>query len=377
MLFLLSFAPFLAASPCSASIQTCLVESASCVNTARDSVLLQTDHVHRAGGSASLEQEGVREPEELQSGFVQEDTLQYSPSADERAHFDLVRNERAQGWTCGDGTYYPPNKSEFKWDCRLARAARKWSQRMATENFIAHRKGESTSCTRTNAEGFPTDRGCGENIAGGGSTPQAAIENLKKSKDHCRNMFNPKFNKLGVGFASNSASEYKYYWTDSFGDWRQAPDQSCIGGAPAPSPAPGCADIDTFNCETYKAQGYCAYSPNVQAQCKETCNIDGCGASSVPKPDPAPAPLPAPPAPAPAPQPATSVGSCADLDGSCAYYRDQGYCASSDHIRKHCQKTCGLCSCADIDGACAYYRSQGYCSTDHIKANCARTCGEC
>merc|ERR1712051_531299 len=84
----------------------------------------------------------------------------------------------------------------------------------------------------------------------------------------------------GVGFASNSASTYKYYWTDSFGDWHQAPDESCIGGNPAPSPPPGCADIDTFNCPIYKAQGYCAYSPNVQAQCKETCNIDGCGSSA-------------------------------------------------------------------------------------------------
>merc|ERR1712117_337035 len=256
-------------------------------------------------------------------GFLQDsdELMRFAPTAKELEHFNLVKAERQRGWTCPDGTYFPPNRGEFKWDCRLARAARKWSQRMATENFIAHKKDGSTSCTRTNAEGFPTDRGCGENIAGGGSTPQAAIELLKKSNDHCRNMFDPQFNKLGVGLASNSASKFKYYWTDSFGDWHQAPDQSCIGGSPAPSPAPGCADIDTFNCATYKTQGYCAYSPNVQAQCRETCNIDGCGASSVPGPAPA--------------------------------------------------------SCSDIDGACAYYKAQGYCSTDHIKANCARSCGEC
>jgi len=301
--------------------------------------------------------------------------MQYVPSANERAHFDLVKKERAQGWRCPDGTYFPPNNGEFKWDCRLAKAARKWSQRMASENFIAHQKDGSTSCTRTNAEGFPTDRGCGENIAGGGSTPQAAIDLLKKSNDHCRNMFEPKYNKLGVGFASNRASQFKYYWTHSFGDWHQGPDQSCIGGYPAPSPAPGCADIDTFNCATYKSQGYCAYSPNVQAQCRETCNIDGCGAGSVPRPaPPPPAPAPAPPAPVRPPAP---VGACTDLDGACAYYRAKGYCASSDHIRTQCRKTCGLCNCADIDGACAYYRSKGYCSTNHMKTQCARTCGAC
>merc|ERR1712051_759341 len=185
-------------------------------------------------------------------------------------------------------------------------------------------------------------------------------------------MFEPEFNKLGVGFASNSASTYKYYWTDSFGDWHQAPDESCIGGNPAPSPPPGCADIDTFNCPTYKAQGYCAYSPNVQAQCRETCNIDGCG-SSAPRPAPRPA-VPSVPAPAPS-------SGCSDIDGACDHYRKQGYCSNSDHIRRHCRKTCGVCTpaspapspavpsvpapapssgCSDIDGACDHYRKQGY-----------------
>jgi len=358
--------------------------------------------------------------------------MRFAPSQTEREHFDLVKAERARGWTCLDGTHFPPNAGEFKWDCRLSRAARKWSQRMATENFIAHEKGGSSSCSRTNAEGFPTNRGCGENLAGGGRTAREAIDQLKKSTDHCKNMFEPKFNKLGVGFASNSASTYKHYWTDAFGDWRQAPDESCIGGSPAPSPRPGCADIDTFNCGTYKAQGYCAYSPNVQAQCKETCNIDGCGSSapaparpaptpaaapSVPAPsgcsdidgaceyyrkqgycsssdhvrgqcmktcgvcNSAPAPAPARPAPRPPATPSVPAPSgCSDIDGACEHYRKQGYCSSSDHVRRQCMKTCGVCNyapCVDKDGHCAHYRSQGYCSTDHIRQHCAKTCGAC
>jgi len=308
----------------------------------------------------------------LEAGLVQESssTMRFAPTQAEREHFNLVKAERARGWTCPDGTYFPPNSGEFKWDCRLSRAARKWSQRMATENFIAHRKGDSTSCSRTNAEGFPRDRGCGENLAGGGRTPREAVDQLKKSNGHCKSMFEPKFNKLGVGYASNSASTYKHYWTDSFGDWHQAPDESCIGGYPAPSPPPGCADIDTFNCPKYKAEGYCAYSPNVQAQCRETCNIDGCGSSAPARPVPAPA---APSVPAPAPS------GCSDIDGACAYYKRKGYCESSDHVRKQCRKTCGECSsaCVDKDGACAYYRSQGYCTGDHIRKNCAKTCGVC
>jgi len=125
-----------------------------------------------------------------------------------------------------------------------------------------------------------------------------------------------------------------------------------------------CTDLDG-GCGYYRDQGYCANNDHIRKHCRKTCGICVAG----------PAPRPAPPPPAPAPPPSTA--SCADLDGGCAYYREQGYCANNDHIRKHCQKTCGLCSCADKDGACAYYKSQGYCETDHIKENCAKTCGVC
>merc|ERR1712051_1125578 len=63
-----------------------------------------------------------------------------------------------------------------------------------------------------------------------------------------------------------------------------------------------------------------------------------------------------------------------------AHYKSQGFCANNDHIREHCQKTCGLCgsSCADADGACAYYKSQGFCaSSDHVRKHCMKTCGAC
>jgi len=358
-----------------------LPESRTCTTAAPETVLLQIDHtadlhtvkIPSVLPGMELRPDGMEESTDSEAGLVQEAdyVLRLAPTQNEREHFDLVKAERARGWTCPDGTVFPPNSGEFKWDCRLWKAALKWSQRMVTEDFIAHRKDGSTSCTRTEAEGFPKGRGCGENIAGGGSTPQAAIELLKKSNDHCRNMFEPKFNKLGVGFASNSASQFKFYWTDSFGDWHQGPDQSCIGGYPAPSPAPGCADIDTFNCPTYKAQGYCAYSPNVQAQCKETCNIDGCGSSAPARPNPRPA---APRVPAPSPS-----STCADIDGACEYYGKEGFCATSDHIRKQCRKTCRVCgSCSDIDGACDYYKKHGFCaSSDHIRKNCKKTCGVC
>jgi len=332
-------------------------------------------------------------------GLVQEriELMRLSPTASELEHFDLVKAERQRGFRCPDGTYFPPNFGEFKWDCRLARAARKWSERMANENFIAHTRGGSTSCTRTEAEGFPKDKGCGENIAGGDSTAQGAIDQLKQSNNHCKNMFDVAFNKMGVGFASNPSSTYRHYWTDSFGEFPRGPDESCIGGSPAPTPAPGCADQD-LNCAYYKEQGLCTVSPNVEELCKDTCEIGNCGYG-------APSPVPTPPAPprrrlSSAPPRRRTSSGCADQPGqACAHYQSEGYC-SYDHIKEACAKTCGVCSggaapprrrvssapprrrtssgCADQPGqACAHYKSAGYCSYDHIKEACAQTCGVC
>jgi hypothetical protein len=368
------------------------VGSSTCTSnpSAKESVLLQVDHaanvrvsVSRSGvpehsdaleASPSLSPEWATGPEQQESGpnstfheafpnLIQEanELWRSGPSAKELEHFNLVKAERQRGWTCPDGTYFPPNNGEFEFDCRLWRAARLWSQRMGTENFVAHQRQGSTSCQRTEAQGFPRLRGCGENIAAGNGSPQGAIQQLKESNNHCKNMFEPKFNKLGVGYFRYASSMYQDYWTDSFGDWHYGPDQVCIGGSPAGTPAPGCADIDTMNCQTYKNQGLCDVSPNVQAQCKDTCGIGNCG-NRQPSP-----------------------GNCEDTTGSCDYYRSAGYCQTSDNVKRECKRTCGLCggapaspACEDTTGSCDYYRNAGYCQTsDNVKRECKRTCGFC
>jgi len=186
----------------------------------------------------------------------------------------------------------------------------------------------------------------------------------------------------GVGFASNPSSRYRHYWTDSFGEFPRGPDESCIGGSPAPTPAPGCADRD-LNCGYYKDQGLCTVSPSVQASCKDMCSIGNCGYG-------VPSPVPAPPAPSrrrvssATPRRRASTG-CADQPGqACAHYRKIGYCIH-DTVKEACAKTCQVCSagaapsgCADQPGqACAHYRKIGYCIHDTVKEACAKTCGVC
>jgi uncharacterized protein YkwD len=323
-----------------------------------------------------------------------------SPSARELQHFENIKAERAKGYKCPDGTYFGPNSGEFKWDCRLWRAGRLWSQRMGTERFEGHSYKGSTSCKRTEAQGFPKKRGCGENLALGQATSEEAIVQLKKSKEHCKNFFEPTYNKLGVGFFENPGAKFRYYWTDSFGAWHQDPDQSCIGGSPAPTPAPGCADIDTFNCQYYKSQGLCTKSQSVMAQCKDTCGIGSCGSSSSSCQDTAGScdyyktlgycsksknvkegcKKTCGLCPTGSSSPIPQLDNCRDTAGSCDYYRSKGYCSSSKNVQDGCKKTCGLCatSCADTASSCGYYRSKGYCQTSkNVKTECKKTCGFC
>jgi len=289
-----------------------------------------------------------------------EQLLGYTPTGLEREVFNLVNQERARGFRCPDGTYFYPNNRPLQWDCRLFRAARKWSMRMANENFIAHRKDGSNACDRTEAEGYPHKRGCGENIAGGSKTAQGILQMWRESKDHCKNMFEPKYTKSGVGIASNPNAEWRDYGTNAFGDDACSPDESCQGGYPAPTPAPGCGDKD-INCQSYKDQGYCSYSPNVQSLCKDTCLIGNCRMCGG---SPAPAPGPPPPV-GPAPG-----GAGRDGDPNCGIYASKGYC-SEDRIKQLCAQSCG---CSDGDANCKLYASKGYCSDNRIKQLC---CGAC
>lgn len=306
-----------------------------------------------------------------QSNGAYDDTM---PTGKEWDHFVLVRDLRKSGFTCPDGTVFPPNNEAFEWDCRLFRAARHWADRMATENFVAHQRGGSTACKRTEAQGFPQMRGCGENIAAGAGTPDGAMAQLKKSNSHCKNMMAPGFNKLGVGYAFSRHSAYSHHWVDSFGSWHYGPDKECIGGEPAPNTKPGCEDIDTFNCRFYRDQGYCNLSPSVQSQCKDTCGIGHCGSS-----------------------PKTPADACKDVDHHCEFYKGLGFCGSVENVRAVCMRTCGVCGvpptprpmprpvprpsptgCADFDGACGFYHRRGYCRTsDHIRKQCMQSCGIC
>jgi len=256
--------------------------------------------------------------------------LRQRPSSKEMEHFRLINQLRANGFRCPDGSYFSPNHAPLKFDCRLWRAARGWSNRMATERFEGHRHKGSTACQRTADAGYPRNKGCGENLALGDGNPATAIRQLQESNEHCKNMGDPAYNMVGVGLIHNSGSKFRYYWTDSFGAYHRSPDQSCIGGSAAPRVPATCYDKDRHNCGLYKKQGQCASNPNVKSHCRDTCCIGECACGGGGH------------HPAPAPH---AGGGCKDTPGvQCSGYRsDPHYCRHDASVRHHCKKTCGLC----------------------------------
>merc|ERR1740139_596631 len=85
-------------------------------------------------------------------------------------------------------------------------------------------------------------------------------------------------------------------------------------------------DTEKNHCSYYRTQGWCSTSESVKTQCKKTCGFCG-GASPTPTPPPTP-----------------SLGSCKDTEKNhCSYYRKQGWCSTSESVKKQCKKTCGFC----------------------------------
>lgn len=99
----------------------------------------------------------------------------------------------------------------LKYDATLAA----YAQRRAEEivGRFDHKLPDSNSDYYVNiAKG-----GAGENIAAGGKTGAATIEQWRNSKGHYENMIRPEFTKIGIGVVHVPGSQYGYYWVQIFG----------------------------------------------------------------------------------------------------------------------------------------------------------------
>lgn len=99
-------------------------------------------------------------------------------------------------------------------DWQTSRVARHKSHDMRDKRYFSH-----TSPTY----GSPFDmlkaynifyRTAGENIAMGQTSPQAVVRGWMNSEGHRKNILNPNFSHIGVGYAEGGSG--RYYWTQMF-----------------------------------------------------------------------------------------------------------------------------------------------------------------
>lgn len=104
---------------------------------------------------------------------------------------------------------------------KLTKAAQAHSEDMALKDFFAHEGSNGSQLSdRLNKVGYKA-KTAAENIAGGYSTPEAAIQSWINSPGHRANLLNSSAKEIGIGFyfLSNDSGKtaYRYYWTQDFG----------------------------------------------------------------------------------------------------------------------------------------------------------------
>jgi uncharacterized protein YkwD len=96
---------------------------------------------------------------------------------------------------------------------KLATAAQRHAQDMATNRNLSHQGSDgSTLRTRIEATGYGWTA-IGENVAMGQTSPEAVMRSWMNSAGHRRNILNPNFQELGVGYAEGGG---RPYWVQVF-----------------------------------------------------------------------------------------------------------------------------------------------------------------
>ncbi len=128
-----------------------------------------------------------------------------------------VNAARARGADCHSEGVFGPAPA-LRLNPILVGTARAMSQDMGDRNFFDHTNPDGLDpFQRMEAAGY-NGNAMGENIAAGYSTGAEVVAGWLSSDGHCRNMLDPDFGVIGIGYASVPGSDYTEYWTQNFGD---------------------------------------------------------------------------------------------------------------------------------------------------------------
>ncbi|CAA9576910.1 MAG: Transporter [uncultured Thermomicrobiales bacterium] len=136
----------------------------------------------------------------------------FCADAEERAFLRLVNNYRAQY-----------GRAPLRLTRTLGAAADHHSIDMANKNYFSHTlAGGITWSQNMSNHGYTYSTARAENIAAGYSTAQQTFNQWKNSAGHNANMLSANFGAIGIGRAYGASSTYKWYWTATFGGYRDA-----------------------------------------------------------------------------------------------------------------------------------------------------------
>ncbi|HYN99285.1 MAG TPA: CAP domain-containing protein [Actinomycetota bacterium] len=124
---------------------------------------------------------------------------------------------------------------------KLSVASEWYSTDMATKDYVSRDHTDSLGRTikqRIVAFGYDYNTYYAENIAWGYAGAAAVFEVWRNSAVHNTNMLNPNFKVIGIGRATNAASNFGTYWTTDFGGFVDSTATPCPGSTPTPAPSP-------------------------------------------------------------------------------------------------------------------------------------------
>jgi uncharacterized YkwD family protein/spore coat assembly protein SafA len=104
--------------------------------------------------------------------------------------------------------------SPLRPDWQTARVARHKSQDMRDKRYFSHTSPTYGSPFQMLKAYNISYRAAGENIAMGQRTPQEVVKAWMNSEGHRKNILNPNFTHIGVGYAKGGTG--RHYWTQMF-----------------------------------------------------------------------------------------------------------------------------------------------------------------
>ncbi len=103
-------------------------------------------------------------------------------------------------------------------DRKLQRAAQWMSEDMAVNNYLGHHDSKGRNPFKRLADfGYNYNTDKAENVAAGQQTADEVLKSWQHSRTHNRNMLDPHFTVIGIGFFYAKTSKFGWYWATSFG----------------------------------------------------------------------------------------------------------------------------------------------------------------